>query len=127
MTIANRRGSKYVQQVRSCLAMLGHATNQQITEHCRYTYGSVSSTTIHRITQRMLDDGEIGLAPSNCRGERRYDVNVLPHDHFSCSSCDGLLDIDIPSDLKFSIGDALGQCQIDGRLVISGKCERCVK
>lgn len=127
MAIANRRCSKYTKEVRNCLSSLQHATNAQIIEYCRRLYPEVSSTTVHRITQRMLCDGEVSLAPSTLKGEKRYDINVWPHDHFRCTVCDHLRDLVDATPYRDAANVGLKGCQLDGPIVISGKCDKCVK
>ncbi|PID33220.1 hypothetical protein CR969_01915 [Candidatus Saccharibacteria bacterium] len=126
MAIANRRESIYVAQIRRCLSIKRHATSRELLIACREKYPSVSFTTIHRVVQRMIDDGELALAPMSPDGERRVDINVLPHDHFECSECGYLKDIRLPGQIYETIDNELGGCHLDGPLLIKGNCHSCL-
>ena len=83
--IVSRRITKYTDSILSILCHLQHATNAEIASQLRESYSNVSDTTVHRITQRLRDDGVIGLAPASRQGCLRYDFSPEPHDHFICS------------------------------------------
>lgn len=127
MENVNRRATKYTREVLEILRKFRHATNAEIVQILRENHPGVSDTTVHRITQRLRDDGEIGLAPATKQGCLRYDFRAEPHDHFVCANCDNLRDITIPADVRVQIGCELGDCQFDGPLVISGTCKKCQK
>lgn len=122
-----RRKSKYVEAVKNSLEYFGHATNAQITDDLRRSYPHVSDTTIHRITQRLLEDGEIAQAPPAWDGSMVYDANIDQHDHFQCSQCDGLRDIVIPAAGRRSVRGAIAPCRLDGPLLIMGTCKDCLE
>lgn len=123
--IISRRITKYTNDVLSILCQLQHATNAEIASRLRETYPKISDTTVHRITQRLYDDGAIGLAPSSQQGCLRYDFSPQPHDHFVCSECDNLRDIAIPDSVRHQIERHLGDCRFDGPLVVTGTCQQC--
>lgn len=66
--IVSRRITKYTDSILSILCQLQHATNAEIASRLRELYSNVSDTTVHRITQRLRDDGVIGLAPASRQG-----------------------------------------------------------
>lgn len=126
MTIATRRRSKYADSIRHILSELGHATNAQVAAMLRRSYPHVSDTTVHRITQRLLIDGEVQHAPNASDGSMLFDSNITRHDHFECSVCGELRDISIPESGRDTIREAIGDCRVDGSLKIVGKCCGCM-
>lgn len=123
--IVSRRITKYTDSILSILCQLQHATNTEIASRLRELYSNVSDTTVHRITQRLRDDGVIGLAPASRQGCLRYDFSPESHDHFICSECDSLQDIKVPDSVRCQIERQLDGCCFDGPLVITGVCQQC--
>ena len=123
--IVSRRIAKYTDSILSILCQLQHATNAEIASRLRELYSNVSDTTVHRITQRLRDDGVIGLAPASRQGCLRYDFSPESHDHFICSECDSLQDIKVPDSVRCQIERQLDGCCFDGPLVITGVCQQC--
>ncbi len=123
--IVSRRITKYTDSILSILCQLQHATNAEIASRLRESYSNVSDTTVHRITQRLRDDGVIGLAPASSQGCLRYDFSPESHDHFICSECDSLQDIKVPDSVRCQIERQLDGCCFDGPLVITGVCQQC--
>ena len=123
--IVSRRITKYTDSILSILCQLQHATNAEIAGRMRESYPDISDTTVHRITQRLRDDGVIGLAPSSRQGCLRYDFSPESHDHFICSECDSLQDIKVPDSVRCQIERQLDGCCFDGPLVITGVCQQC--
>ena len=120
------RNTKYTAAVLNIIQKHGHTTNTEILTKLSDGYPHISATTIHRITTRLSERGEIGLAPSSNDGSMRYDANTQPHDHFICAGCGGIRDIDIAVAVTPLISTALVGCKITGRLVIHGSCEKCL-
>ena len=123
--VTSRRITKYTDSILSILCQLQHATNAEIADRLRELYPDVSDTTVHRITQRLYNDGAIGLAPSSKQGCLRYDFSPESHDHFICSECDSLQDIKVPDSVRCQIERQLDGCCFDGPLVITGVCQQC--
>lgn len=123
--IVSRRITKYTDSILSILCQLQHATNAEIAGRMRESYPDISDTTVHRITQRLRDDGVIGLAPASRQGCLRYDFSPESHDHFICSECDSLQDIKVPDSVRCQIERQLDGCCFDGPLVITGVCQQC--
>lgn len=122
-----KRSTKYTSAVKAYMQTVGHATNGQILQYLRQDYPDVSATTVHRITGRMVDRGELSYAPVATDKSARFDVNLQPHDHFQCSRCDRLRDIILPSELFNSIQEMMGECRLNSRLNVQGSCETCIK
>lgn len=110
------------------MVKLGHATNIELLELLRANYPDLSATTIHRITTRLYERGELQLAPSGNSNVLRYDSNTMPHDHFMCERCGMIRDADLSTLLRPQIEKAIGEgCSISGSLTVSGICKGCNK
>lgn len=94
----------------------------------RRQFPCVSATTLHRITTRMLERGELQLAPSGPENVMRFDANITAHDHFMCTSCGMLRDAQLSKVILPQIEAAVGDgCSISGSLTVTGICKRCHK
>lgn len=128
MQLAKERKSKYVSAVRSLMHQMGHATNFELLESLRGEYPDLSATTVHRVTARLHERGELQLAPTGRENVLRYDANSLPHDHFMCSLCGLLRDANLGPIIRPQIEQAIGDgCSIAGNLTVSGVCKQCHK
>lgn len=125
MTDTIQRNTKYCQHINNTLKTLGHATNNELLEFIRQDYPELSATTIHRATTRMASRNKIAMAPSTLDGSMRYDNNIEPHDHFHCLSCGLLIDIDIKDKITPILKIDIDNCEVSGRLTISGICKKC--
>lgn len=120
------RTTKYSIAVMEYLRTVQHATNLQILMYLRAQYPELTATTVHRITARKLERGEIAAAPITVENSVLLDANTQPHDHFHCSSCDMVRDANITEDVRPIIEKSVGDgCTISGRLVVSGLCKKC--
>ena len=106
------------------LAGLGHATNAQLFALVGEELG-LSLTSVHRITARLAERGEIGMV-STGSSEMIYDIRAEPHDHFSCTQCGGLLDVEIPQTAIDAIQHQLGTHLVNDGMVVRGRCAQCV-
>lgn len=121
------RYTKYTQDIIDIIQDKGHATNLEIIDSLRNDYPQVSATTVHRVTSRLCQNRLINEAPADLAGSMRYDSNLSPHDHFICTNCGGIRDINVAEEFIPSISKALGGCKVTGRLVINGSCELCLR
>jgi len=122
-----QRQTKYCQAIKLTLQRLGHATNAELLQNLRLAFPSLSATTVHRATARLASRGIIAVAPSTPDGAMHYDTNPSPHDHFQCSSCGLLRDIDVKDKVIPILEASIEGCRISGQLTISGTCKRCMK
>lgn len=110
--------------VREALNILGHASNQQLHEQVMMLMPSLSATTVHRITNRLIENKQIGYAPSNGKAVM-LDASPEPHDHFVCKGCSGMKDIILPVSVFNNIQEQLGKNIVENELVIYGICVDC--
>ncbi len=127
MRLAVDRGSRYISEVRRYMGQYGHATNNDLINAMRHDYPELSATTVHRITARMLQRGELQLAPSGTCNAMRFDVNTDSHDHFVCNVCGELKDVVLDLQVRPLLEQAVGSgCSISGSLTVSGTCKKCL-
>lgn len=125
-TVSQDRSTKYTKAVAKAMAQLGHATNQLLLETLRLQYPNLSATTVHRITTRLVERGELRMAPNTKDACMRFDANTAPHDHFMCDICGMLRDAQLSESVRPAIEQAIGtDCSISGNLTISGVCRQC--
>lgn len=121
------RNTKYTKDVMNVISKFGHITNSQILDILQRKYPDLSATTVHRITTRLLERGQIAKAPSDLSGAVRFDSNLLGHDHFICSCCGDIKDIDVLIYVQKAICRNLKDCRVTGRLAVYGNCNKCLK
>ena len=125
--MTEQRTTKYTSAVLAFMQEAHHATNAQILEYLQQAFPDLTATTVHRITSRMVERHELALAPATKDNAARFDSNLSVHDHFQCECCDGLRDIELPQALFNTIQAKLGECKLNGRLVVQGSCARCLE
>jgi Fur family peroxide stress response transcriptional regulator len=121
------RQTKYCSAIKDALRLKGHATNNELLVELRRIFPELSATTVPRATTRLAARGEIAIAPSATDGSMRYEAKLPPHDHFLCTNCDRLLNIDVKNKLNSILKSSICDCQVSGRLTIEGICNRCTK
>lgn len=122
---SSQRQTKYCQAIEVLLASKGHATNAELLRELIKTYPHLSATTVHRATARLASRGSIAFAPPAHDGSARYDTNVIPHDHFVCTSCGILRDTNVKDRVAPILESSMDDCHISGRLTIGGLCKQC--
>lgn len=123
--VQDTRNTKYSTAVMVFVGKQGHATNTDILRALRNDWPELSATTVHRVTSRLAEHGELGVAPKDTAGNFRYDANVSEHHHFYCSCCDELRDIQLEPELLSELETSLGGCKLNGQLLINGACGKC--
>lgn len=119
------RTTKYTTDVVAYVRQVGHASNAQILRHLQLDYPELSATTVHRITTRLVERGELATAPVGPDNAALFDANTAPHDHFQCQGCGRLQDVILPANIFAEIQSLIGDCRLNGRLVVQGSCENC--
>ncbi len=110
--------------VLTSLRTLRHATNLELHRSLATSMPRLSLTSVHRITSRLIERGEVGMGPSDGRTvvvDARTDV----HDHFVCTTCGGVIDLNLPDGVISVIQDQLGQNLVRDGITIRGHCETC--
>jgi len=122
----NQRQTKYCLAIKQRLKSMGHATNAELLSDLRKEFPELSATTIHRATARLESRGCITIAPSCCDGSMRYDANIEPHDHFQCTMCGLIKDVNVKNKVIPVLESNISNCIISGQLLINGKCNNCI-
>jgi Fe2+ or Zn2+ uptake regulation protein len=120
------RETKYARAVMAYMQTVGHAVNAEVIGHLRLEYPELSATTVHRLTARMVQRGQLAQAPPSRGNAARLDANLTPHDHFECLNCGCLRDVILPQELFDSLQTMLQGCRFEGRLTIQGTCTKCL-
>lgn len=124
----HERTTRYSAAIQDTMSRLGHATNNELLHILRLEFPSLSATTVHRITARLVERGELRLAPTGASNVLRFDANLTPHDHFMCEHCGLLRDANLGDIVRPQIEKAIGSdCSISGSLTVSGVCKQCHK
>lgn len=115
-----------VDVVREALTRLGHATNHQLHQEAVRSLPRLSIASVHRITARLVDNGQARYAPSDGRTVV-LDANPDPHDHFRCTSCGGMFDIALGPAVVDQIQTQLGRNIVRDGITVHGCCEVCAE
>jgi Fur family peroxide stress response transcriptional regulator len=122
----NQRQTKYCLAIKQRLKSMGHATNAELLYDLRKKFPELSATTIHRATSRLESRACITTAPSCCDGSMRYDANTKPHDHFQCTTCGMIKDVNVKDKIISVLESNICDCIISGQITINGKCKKCI-
>ncbi len=119
------RSTKYVLAIKEIVNKNSHLTNHDILKSLQLFYPDLSSTTVHRITDRLVKINQLQLAPVDRNNAMRFDSNLVAHDHFKCQKCDQLRDVKLPSSMISRLESLITGCKINGSLIIVGLCNNC--
>lgn len=107
-----------------------HPTADQVYMHVKQEFPNISLGTVYRNLNLLTDIGE-AVKISTPDGGDRFDGRLEPHNHFLCTKCGRLLDLEL--DMK-SIEEVnrLAAENFDGRITSSstlfyGECSDCIK
>ncbi|HJA66690.1 transcriptional repressor [Lachnoclostridium sp. An169] len=107
-----------------------HPTADQVYMHVKKDFPNISLGTVYRNLNLLTDIGEaVKIATPN--GGDRFDGRVEPHNHFLCTRCGRLLDLEL--DMKsLEEVNQLAANNFDGIIESSstlfyGECSDCIK
>ncbi len=107
-----------------------HPTADTVYLHVKKQFPNISLGTVYRNLNLLTDLGE-AVKISTPNGGDRFDGRLEPHNHFLCTKCGRLLDLDL--DMK-SIEEMnhLASEGFDGKIESSstlfyGECSDCIK
>jgi len=102
-----------------------HPTADLVFASVRAELPHISLGTVYRNLQRLVAEGEIGVAYLDDR-VARYDPTPAPHDHFVCDRCGRVddLEADDPSP-RLDAARRAGHAVRAHALVVYGACRRC--
>lgn len=103
-----------------------HPTADEVFAAVRRELPRISLGTVYRNLQRLVEEGELGLAPMRDRVSR-FDPNTEPHDHFVCVACARILDVtrERGAEIDLAALESAGYRVDDRELAIYGRCPTC--
>ena len=128
--MATLKYSRQRESIKSYLASThDHPTADMVYLHVKEEFPNISLGTVYRNLNLLTDIGEAVKIPSADGGDR-YDGNLTPHNHFICTSCGKVLDIDLSEEEVNQMKQAVTK-DFDGiiessRTVFYGKCGDCI-
>ncbi len=107
-----------------------HPTAETVYLNVRETYPHISLGTVYRNLTLLSDMGDIQKLHLG-DGLDHFDSDIHPHDHFLCTECGAVLDIDFQSDDDFNM-DERANSTFDGMITghityFHGICPECCK
>ena len=105
-----------------------HPTADTIYTCLREEYPNISLGTVYRNLALLTDTGEIARI-STGNGPERYDGTVTPHQHFICTKCARVYDVETEN-MEAQIRSAVKDCpgRIDSITAnFYGVCTECLK
>ena len=107
-----------------------HPTADMVYMHVKEDYPNISLGTVYRNLNLLTDIGE-ALKIATPDGADRFDGCVKPHNHFFCTECRRVLDLDLDMKEIEQINKAAAT-NFDGIIessntIFYGKCGDCIK
>jgi len=123
---------KYSRQRAAILAYLrsrkDHPGADAVYEHVREEFPNISLGTVYRNLTLLAETGEIARLQFGELGIDRFDADTSRHEHFVCSSCQAVIDLDMGD---ISAIDEEAARDFDGkimghRIYFTGLCKNCL-
>ena len=107
-----------------------HPTADEIYMHVKREFPNISLGTVYRNLNLLTDIGE-AVKISTPNGGDRFDGRIEPHNHFLCTKCGRLLDLDLDMHSIEEV-NRLAAENFDGLITSSstlfyGECSDCIK
>lgn len=105
-----------------------HPTAETVYEEMRQQFPNISLGTVYRNLNFLVENGEAQVLRCG-DGYDHYDANTSPHNHFFCSRCGRLLDLDMDG---IDFIDKIAAAGFDGRIeghniYFYGICPDCIE
>lgn len=130
-TLAALKYSRQRECIKSYLAMTKeHPTADTVYLHVKKEFPNISLGTVYRNLNLLTDIGEAIKIPAPDGGDR-FDGNIQPHNHFFCTSCRKVLDLDLDMKNIEQVNKAAAE-NFDGIIessttIFYGKCGDCIQ
>jgi Fe2+ or Zn2+ uptake regulation protein len=105
-----------------------HPSAREIFEHVSEQLSTISMTTVYNTMELLKRKGFVQEIHAVVDGEgRRYDPNVMPHDHLICETCGKVIDIEVAVDHSLLVpedqqhGFDINKISIN----VYGRCSEC--
>ena len=105
-----------------------HPTAYMVYEDLRKEYPNISLGTVYRNLSFLAEAGEIQKLPMD-NGTMRFDWNERPHDHFCCTKCGKVIDMervdttDLTSSIQHKFKGRIDKCSV----MCYGICQECLE
>jgi len=106
-----------------------HPSAEMVFAGLKAQIPDLSLGTVYRNLSLFKQQG-LATSVATVRGVERFDGNTMPHVHFICAQCDGvidLVDMQVPESLKAvaesCCGGQVGECQLS----FTGLCKDCLE
>lgn len=105
-----------------------HPTADTVYVHMREIFPNISLGTVYRNLALLSDLGEITKIATG-DGADRFDANTIPHNHFLCTNCHRVIDLEMKNiDYIMETASQNFPGQIKGYTAhFYGLCEECIK
>lgn len=100
-----------------------HPTANEIFSQVSKKYPNISLGTVYRNLDILAELGEINKIKLN--DADRFDLTVVPHNHFYCTKCKRIFDIDVPYSVKEDDRKIEGFYIESHQTIYSGICPDC--
>jgi Fur family transcriptional regulator, peroxide stress response regulator len=104
-----------------------HPTAEMIYREARRTIPNISLGTVYRNLNCLRDQGLAREIRPSDGGSSRFEALLMPHAHFHCTRCNGLVDIPLPAIFETARFEDVAQIaavsSID--LHVIGSCAQC--
>lgn len=111
------------------LSTNGHPTADIVYQHVREDFPNISLGTVYRNLKLLTDIGE-AVKISSPDGIDRFDGFVQPHNHFFCTCCRRILDLNLDMAEINRLNDSASE-NFDGQIessntIFYGTCSDCM-
>jgi Fur family transcriptional regulator, peroxide stress response regulator len=125
------RGSRATRQLEATLQVLSaaqsHPTAEQIFRAVRAAVPSISLATVYRNLGKLTAEGRARIVPL-ADGPARFDGRTDRHDHFVCSACGRVVDVEASPTAPHGGRSHVGRHRVeDVALTYFGSCAGCLR
>lgn len=122
----NRRNTIQKQLLLDAVKKLDHPTAADILEEIRRTYPSISTGTVYRNVNLLIQEGKVRRLTMPDSPDR-YDIELHQHYHMTCARCGRLFNIESPylAELDRSIEQSTGFTIQGHTIFFKGVCPLC--
>lgn len=113
--------------VAEALAELGgHHSADEILDHLEGTDRALPRASVYNVLDALVDAG-IAVPAYHGPGRALYELSTEPHDHFYCTTCDTVIDVDRTECLRNGAASEpiRGAVLTDVAVVYRGVCAAC--
>jgi len=111
--------------VRVLAASVAHPTAEQVLDGVRREVPAVGRGTVYRILGKLVADGHARVVHGSGRAAR-YDARLDAHDHFVCTRCTLVADVEQHGARRSPVRARVGGHRVEGRtLTYFGVCRSC--